>query len=401
MNEFQNQIHRQLISALKPLENLRHCAFLNYPDYLNIGDHLIWVGSWLYLTDVNKTKVNYIASANEFDEDSFLRNSQNSPIVFHGGGNLGDLWPGHQKFREYLIGKYKDREIYILPQTIYFKETKNLEKAKQVFNSHPNLTLFCRDKVSYEIAKKHFDACKIKLAPDMAFQLLEPRYRLEDMQVRSKTGESLYLKRKDKENLDDFNIDTDSYLDSVEDWVSLHKIDNRSAQKSRLQRDIFPDVIPGAFYHKTKGVALEKQNLTFNLLYMGVQQLSKYSLIVTDRLHGHILSILLGIPNIFVPNSYHKNQAFYETWTEGYPNSVFLKSVEEFQQFIKGTPEETGFPEEKNRLNIILSNIRHRNDRIISMPASQSKSGQSRLEEIQADLARSRTRISQIKAFLE
>ena len=101
MNEFQNQIHRQLISALKPLENLKHCAFLGYPNQLNIGDHLIWLGSWLYLIDVNQTEVNYISSANDFNEDSFLITSQNSPIVFNGGGNLGDLWPKNQNFREY------------------------------------------------------------------------------------------------------------------------------------------------------------------------------------------------------------------------------------------------------------------------------------------------------------
>jgi exopolysaccharide biosynthesis predicted pyruvyltransferase EpsI len=400
MNEFQKQIHRQLISALKPLDKLRHCAFLDYPNHLNIGDHLIGLGSLLYLTDVNQTEVNYIASDKDFNEDSFLTTSQNSPIVFHGGGNLGDLWPKHQNFREHLIGKYKDREIYILPQTIYFREPQNLEKAKQVFNSHPNLTLFCRDRVSYEIAKKHFYDCQIKLAPDMAFQLLEPRYKLEDLQVGSKTGESLYLKRKDKENSDKFHIDASSYIDCVEDWISFNEIDNRAAQISRLQRDIFPDVIRGKFYHKTKAMALEKQNLTLNLLYMGVQQLSKYSLIVTDRLHGHILSILLGIPNIFMPNSYHKNQAFYETWTEGNPNSVFLKSVEEFQQLMQSQDEKIGVADD-HLLSIILHNIRYRNYRKISMAATQGQSGKSRLEEIQADLERSHSRLSQIKAFLE
>jgi pyruvyl transferase EpsO len=38
--------------------------------------------------------------------------------------------------------------------------------------------------------------------------------------------------------------------------------------------------------------------------------------VVTDRLHGHILSVLLGIPNVLMDNSYGKNQSFYATWTQ-------------------------------------------------------------------------------------
>jgi acetolactate synthase regulatory subunit len=54
-----------------------------------------------------------------------------------------------------------------------------------------------------------------------------------------------------------------------------------------------------------------------------------------------------------------------------------------------------------NLLNRILHNIRYRNYRIISMAATQSQSVKSRLEEVKEDLARSHSRLSQIKAFLE
>jgi pyruvyl transferase EpsO len=37
--------------------------------------------------------------------------------------------------------------------------------------------------------------------------------------------------------------------------------------------------------------------------------------VVTDRLHGHILSVLLGIPHVVLDNSYGKVRSFYETWT--------------------------------------------------------------------------------------
>jgi exopolysaccharide biosynthesis predicted pyruvyltransferase EpsI len=43
--------------------------------------------------------------------------------------------------------------------------------------------------------------------------------------------------------------------------------------------------------------------------------LSEGRVVVTDRLHGHILCLLLGIPHIVLDNSYGKLRSFDETWT--------------------------------------------------------------------------------------
>jgi pyruvyl transferase EpsO len=37
--------------------------------------------------------------------------------------------------------------------------------------------------------------------------------------------------------------------------------------------------------------------------------------VITTRLHGHILSTLLGIPHIFPPGPYRKMESFFHTWT--------------------------------------------------------------------------------------
>lgn len=42
--------------------------------------------------------------------------------------------------------------------------------------------------------------------------------------------------------------------------------------------------------------------------------LSSGSVVITDRLHAHILCSLLGIPHILLNNVYGKNISFYETW---------------------------------------------------------------------------------------
>jgi len=48
----------------------------------------------------------------------------------------------------------------------------------------------------------------------------------------------------------------------------------------------------------------------------GCRVLSQGRLVITDRLHGHILSLLMGIPHVLLDNSYGKVRRFYEAWTK-------------------------------------------------------------------------------------
>ena len=43
--------------------------------------------------------------------------------------------------------------------------------------------------------------------------------------------------------------------------------------------------------------------------------LSQGNVVITDRLHAHILSVLLGIPNIVLDNNYGKVHGYMEAWT--------------------------------------------------------------------------------------
>ncbi|OZA07208.1 MAG: hypothetical protein B7X97_09700, partial [Methylotenera sp. 17-45-7] len=46
-----------------------------------------------------------------------------------------------------------------------------------------------------------------------------------------------------------------------------------------------------------------------------VDLLQEAQVVITDRLHVHILSILIGKPHVIVDNNYGKLKHFYETWT--------------------------------------------------------------------------------------
>ena len=62
-----------------------------------------------------------------------------------------------------------------------------------------------------------------------------------------------------------------------------------------------------SFYHQR----------SLRILKEGMNLISGHRLVLTNRLHGHILSTLMGIPNILMPNAYHKNEAFFQNWMNG------------------------------------------------------------------------------------
>jgi pyruvyl transferase EpsO len=349
-------LRQTLQQVLANLESYPRCALLDYPDHLNIGDHLIWLGSVLYLTDILKTKIGYAASMREFSETEMEQRVAKAPIFLNGGGNLGDLWPDCQKFREQIISRYRDRPIIILSQSIYFKVPKNLEKAAKVFNCHPNLTICVRDINSYKIAVQAFDNCQIIQAPDMAFQLINlPNLSLVNP---LKLSSILYLCRRDREanralNLTEIDLSNVDVV--VEDWISFQWV--LGIEKTQLLRQM------ATLYREgwQRGLATPREWLSrqfwqfsnpyntifqnfynppihrrsWSFIYSGIYQFRRHRLVITNRLHGHILCIILGIPHIFLPNAYYKNQSFYQTWTSTLPFCRFIEDPAQIQAAVQ------------------------------------------------------------------
>ncbi|HEY9599620.1 MAG TPA: polysaccharide pyruvyl transferase family protein [Cyanophyceae cyanobacterium] len=354
-NSINPTIKESLQSALSSIGQFEECVLLNYPNHLNIGDHLIWLGTIFYLADILKTKVSYAASPDNFSQDLMNKQSAEAPILMQGGGSLGDLWHGRQKFHEHIISKYQDRQIIILPQTIYFKSQERLNQAVKLLNSHKNLVLFVRDNYSYELALKHFNNCQIIKSPDMAFQMQGMPGLSFD---KSSHERILFLNREDKELNKMFASDSIKASNLViEDWVSFDKKWKLGKPGSPLMqhvakfyRDIYQRGVltPREWSDRQRWLSYQFQihnldklynpsmhRLSLSLMHSGIYQFKKYRLIITNRLHGHILCILLGIPHIFLPNSYYKNQGFYETWTHQVPFCRFINDISRIQEAVE------------------------------------------------------------------
>nr|WP_293109223.1 polysaccharide pyruvyl transferase family protein [Okeania sp. SIO2F4] len=344
-------IKQALHESLKNLGNFEQCALLQYPHYINIGDHLIWLGTVFYLTNVLKTKIAYASCSEKFSQAEMDEKIGDSPIFLLGGGNFGDIWYKDQKFREYVISQNHHRRIIVMPQTIYFQNKGYLEKSAKVFNSHPNLTLCVRDRYSYDFAIKHFDNCRVILAPDLAFQMAGmPCFSVP----RNPENSILYLNRTDKELNQGFLAELMGiYNLVVADWISYEQkwiLGNANSRWRQIFAQLYREVwqrglvTPQEFIDRRIWLKTATENIDFNSvdnpsmhrlslssLHSGIYQLQKYRLIITNRLHGHILCVLLNIPHIFLPNSYHKNQSFYETWSYDIPFCRFVSDITQIE----------------------------------------------------------------------
>ncbi len=335
-----------LHDVLGKLEPFSQCILLDHPDHTNVGDSMIWCGELLYLVDVLKISISYAASIKTFSEEELNKQDSNLPIILNGGGNFGDLWTSSQEFRNYVISKYKKRRIIIFPQTIYFANPERLTEAANIFNSHPNLIVFVRDCYSYEIAKKYFQNCRAIQSPDLALEMIGMSVFLKNYR---KNNLILYHAREDKEVNLGFSPEC-IHLDNlvIEDWrsqkyqseyyknISNNWLAQRSARVwQRWQEGI---MIPTEWFSRQLWKYFHPCTSTFNKMYnpaihrnswsnihQGIYQFKKYRLVITNRLHGHILCILMGIPHIFLPNLYYKNEKFYETWTYQIPFCRFVK----------------------------------------------------------------------------
>jgi pyruvyl transferase EpsO len=311
-------LRQQITATLEPLVSGHSaCALVGFPDSPNVGDSAIWLGELAWLRQA-AVRVAYRCHERSYDPNILDTSCPAGIIFLHGGGNLGDLWPRQQRLRERVIHDFPSRLIVQLPQTIHFRDGANLARARAVFDGHPNLTILVRDAASLDIAQREFRTTSV-LCPDMAFYLGSvTRPRVPDVDM-------LWLRRTDLEAVA-HGSEIGTRRTFVTDWL-----DPRPAALRRL-RDAFQPVLHR--YPRRLRLLRQLAEATFDRqasqrMRFGCGLLARGKVVVTDRLHGHILSLLLGIPHVVLDNNYGKLRHFYETWTRPMPQVRWVESPED------------------------------------------------------------------------
>lgn len=302
---------REVLAAHVPAG--RPWALVDVPNHGNVGDTAIWLGELTALRDLGMGRPSYVCDLDTFSAAALRERIGGGPVLIHGGGNLGDLWPRHQRLREDVVRALPRNPVVQLPQSMEFRDPAALAAARAAFAGHPDFTLLLRDRRSLERASAAFDG-PVALCPDLAF-CLDPGPRPRpDTAVR-------WLLRTDHEGVPGrAGAAAGAAVDWLEEprtgWVAAARGLAPSARLEALPAAVLQPVRRAVW----TGAARRR-------LRRGLALLGSGSVVVTDRLHAHVLCLLRGIPHVLLPDRYGKIESFVATWTAGWDGVVVADDV--------------------------------------------------------------------------
>jgi exopolysaccharide biosynthesis predicted pyruvyltransferase EpsI len=276
-------------------------ALVDFPNHSNVGDSAIWLGEMAWLDDVGRTPA-YSAALANFSVDELLRVVPHGPILLHGGGNFGTIWRTHEELRLRLLRSFPGRPIVQMPQSIYYDDPTRVREMAEAIRAHGAFKLLVRDAASLDFARRQFD-CETRLCPDAALYL--GRFERKPAKV-----DILALLRTDREGVAEGQVSVPP-LTIGTDWLEEGRSE-WNFMRARIKLD-------SLLAFTAQGKRLRRYRMLANWrLRRGLALLSQGKIVVTDRLHAHILSLLLDIPHVALDNTYGKLGSFAAQWTASY-----------------------------------------------------------------------------------
>lgn len=281
----------------------RPVALLDVPVHHNVGDLLIALGTRRWL-ESRGYEIAVTACLHNRLDATLRRISDDMTIVCHGGGNFGDLYPMHQRFREALVEARRQNRIVLLPQTVYYANPAGMRHAAEIYARHPDLHILLRDDPSFDLVRRATPN-PTYLFPDMAHFLWDmPEFPNRNPKAAG-----------------DFNIartDTEAVAANAEGFVpGIQPVD---------WDDLIPPfgfltqrIAARQFAHDRSGTMHGWANALWQahemrVLRHTVARFGAAETVTTSRLHGLILACLLGKRVRVVENSYGKLQRYQAAW---------------------------------------------------------------------------------------
>nr|WP_051526990.1 glycosyltransferase [[Eubacterium] cellulosolvens] len=256
----------------------RRIVFFALPCFDNLGSHAIRFATEKYLEAyTEKDRGAQLFTVGGWDTVPGIKSLKRfigpeDVLVLQGGGNLGNRYDCEEIFRRKVVRSFRRNRIIILPQTAVYTDDEDgreaLEADRKVFNRCRDLIIFARDRHSEAVLRKNFTA-KVIPMKDMVLSLGN---------VEEKT-------QKRKGILLALRLDRKSSLTGGE----KEKIERVCRKYSK---DVF--VTDTCIHRELRDAESEETLRKKWKLFSGRE------LIITDRLHGMIFSVITGTPCIVI-----------------------------------------------------------------------------------------------------
>ena len=200
------------------------------------------------------------------DTDLFLGHSGYFMVDHHSG------WKMFTNMMKY----FPKNKMIILPQTVNFYTPVIKEYIASCFAKDRNVTLMCRDKISYEISQKLFPTTKLLLFPDIVTSLIGTK---KYDGIREGV---LFCMR-----------------DDVEALYKPEQIDALMKRFGKLRMEKVDTTLHGI---SAKYVNENRDEL----IWKAIDKFATYKVVITDRYHGTIFSAIASTPVIVINSADHK-----------------------------------------------------------------------------------------------
>lgn len=258
--------------------------YLGAPIHANLGDLAqgVCIRRWLkeefptfYVVEIqNDAIVN-----NRFSVLPMLKKKirEQDLIVFQSGYTTTDLGGRADEMHRKIIEAFPDKKMLMMPQTIFFKDERNRNRTAEIYNTAGNMLFLARDKVSYQMAREMFPDIRTALFPDIVTTWIG-KYDFADA-VRDGV---LFCLRDDTEK-----FYSDEELAGLMDrFRGAGKIERCDTSKRRAIRKVVK--------HAEQYIFDE------------IEHYSQFKLVITDRYHGTIFSLIAGTPVVIIKSTDHK-----------------------------------------------------------------------------------------------
>lgn len=309
---------KQLQDSFAPLiPTDRPIVLVGYPDGANCGDHAIWLGEKKLLGEFGLSPA-YECSAQNYDKESMRAALRDGTILMHGGGSFGDRHTAYHEFRLKVLDDFPSNKVIVFPHHVTFLDSDYLQRTSALIAKHPDVTLFARSFTAQHLFARHLgSSARIELAPDMTFMLGEQKRPAEA------SYEVVWISRTDQTRAND-QTEVAARLSSQAAEKYLLPQFGDGIEMNFVVKQRPPTVLLTdwhSLFLENETARTEIKKLSFDArsqayFARAIYMLSQGQIIITDRLLGHVLCLLLSIPHVFLNDETGKNWNFHETWTK-------------------------------------------------------------------------------------
>ncbi len=304
--------YKSVIQKLKSTKNKKRMILMGTPEHGNLGDHLIAKAELEFLRDnfEGYEVIEITGKHYRFQREKIFKEiKDNDIILITGGGFLGSLWIIEEIMARDFVESFANNKIVILPSTIYFEDNeygkKELEKSKNIFSTHKDLSICVRDKASIKVAEELLGNNKnsnVMFTPDIALYL-------KDITNNKDRKDVLLCIREDKESI----------LTSKE-----RELLKKLLLDKGLNLKFISTVIPKLVKNREREDELEKL----------FDEFRTSKIVVTDRLHGMVFAVITGTPCVAMDNLSGKVIGVYQ-WIKDVDYVTIATNIDEVISFVE------------------------------------------------------------------